>query len=175
MHILIAFLGSLVTLFYLLDRLGIDIGGFNPFHWRRKRAWSRRYQSDPIYSVEDPLHVAALLILGAAKLDGNVSAEQKRVALRRFEAIFSLDDKEASELVGSAIHLLGAPQVIDAQLNGLADKNRNCFTQDQADSMVQLMAEVVSADGDVTAAQSEFIESMRTHFVPPQQSQGTWS
>jgi uncharacterized tellurite resistance protein B-like protein len=175
MHILIAFLGSLVTVFYLLDRLGIDIGGFNPFHWRRKRAWSRRYQSDPIYSIEDPLHVAALLILGAAKLDGNVSAEQKRVALQRFEAVFSLDDKEAAELVGSAIHLLGAPQIIDAQLNGLADKNQNCFTQDQADSMVQLMAEVVSADGEVTAAQSEFIESMRTHFVFPQQSQGTWS
>ena len=175
MHILIAFLGSLVTVFYLLDRLGIDIGGFNPFHWRRKRAWSRRYQSDPINSVEDPLHVAALLILGAAKLDGNVSAEQKRVALQRFEAVFSLDDKEAAELVGSAIHLLGAPQIIDAQLNGLADKNQNCFTQDQADSLVQLMAEVVSADGEVTAAQSEFIESMRTHFVPPQQSQGTWS
>ncbi len=175
MHILIAFLGSLVTLFYLLDRLGIDIGGFNPFHWRRKRAWSRRYQSDPIYSVEDPLHIAALLILGAAKLDGHVSAEQKRVALQRFEAVFSLDANEASELVGSAIHLLGAPQVIDAQLNGLADKNEDCFTKDQADSMVQLMAEVVSADGDVTAAQSEFIERMRTHFVPPQQSQGTWS
>ena len=175
MHILIAFLGSLVTVFYLLDRLGIDIGGFNPFHWRRKRVWSRRYQSDPIYSVEDPLHIAALLILGAAKLDGNVSAEQKRVALQRFEAVFSLDNKEASELVGSAIHLLGAPQIIDAQLNGLADKNQNCFTQDQADSMFQLMAEVVSADGDVTAAQSEFIERMRTHFVPPQTSQGTWS
>ena len=44
MHILIAFLGSLITVFYLLDRLGVDIGGFNPFHWRRKRAWSRQYQ-----------------------------------------------------------------------------------------------------------------------------------
>ncbi len=175
MHIVIAFLGSLVTVFYLLDRLGIDIGGFNPFHWRRKRAWSNQYHGDPINSVEDPLHVAALLILGAAKLDGIVSAEQKRVALERFEAVFSLDAKEVSELVGSAIHLLGAPQVIDAQLQGLADKNKNCFTQDQADSMLQLMVEVVSADGEVTASQSEFIENMRTHFVPPQQNQGTWN
>ena len=80
MHILIAFLGSLVTVFYLLDRLDVDIGGFNPFHWRRKRAWSRQYHGDPVLSVEDPLHVAALLILGTAKLDGIVSAEQKRVA-----------------------------------------------------------------------------------------------
>jgi uncharacterized tellurite resistance protein B-like protein len=175
MHILIAFLGSLITVFYLLDRLGIDIGGFNPFHWRRKRAWSRQYHGDPIYSIEDPLHVAALLILGAAKLDGIVSAEQKRVALERFETVFSLEPKESTELVGSAVHLLGAPQVIDAQLQGLADKNKNCFTQEQADSMVQLMVEVVGADGEVTAAQSEFIENMRTHFEPPRKNQGTWS
>ena len=175
MHILIAFLGALVTVFYLLDRLGIDIGGFNPFHWHRKRAWSRQYHGDPIYSIEDPLHVAALLILGAAKLDGIVSAEQKRIALERFETVFSLEPNESAELVGSAIHLLAAPQVIDAQLQGLADKNKNCFTQEQADSMVQLMVEVVSADGEVTAAQSVFIENMRTHFEPPQKNQGTWS
>jgi hypothetical protein len=77
MHILIAFLGSLITVFYLLDRLGVDIGGFN--------------------------------------------------------------------------------------------------TQEQANSMIELMVEVVSADGEVTSAQSEFIESMRTHFDPPPQNQGTWS
>lgn len=175
MHILIAFLGSLVTVFFLLDRLGIDIGGFNPFHWHRKRKWSRQYHGDPIYSVEDPLHIAALLILGAAKLDGVVSAEQKRVALERFETVFSLQAKEAAELVGSALHLLGAPQIIDAQLQGLADKNKTCFTQEQADSMLQLMVEVVSADGEVTAEQNTFIENMRTHFVPPPPNQGTWS
>jgi uncharacterized tellurite resistance protein B-like protein len=175
MHIFVAFLGALVSLFYLLDRLGIDIGGFNPFHWHRKRKWSQQYHGDPIYSVEDPLHIAALLILGAAKLDGIVSAEQKHVALERFASVFSLEAKEATELVGSAIHLLGAPQVIDAQLQGLADKNKNCFTQEQAGSMLMLMAEVVSADGEISDAQSDFIENMRTHFVPPQQNQGTWS
>ena len=79
MHIVIGFLAALVTIFYLLDRLGIDLGGFNPFHWRRRRAGSKKYQSDPIFSIEDPMHVAAILILGAAKLDGDLSAEQKRV------------------------------------------------------------------------------------------------
>lgn len=175
MHILIAFLGSLVTLFYLLDRLGIDIGGFNPFHWRRKRAWLKKYDSDPIYSVEDPLHVAALLILGAAKLDGVISAEQKRVALEQFETTFSLSSQEASELVGSAVHLLGSPQIIDAQIKGLADKNKSCFTKEQADSMLQLMVTVCSADGSATAEQTALVENLRTHFVTPEPSQGTWS
>mgnify|MGYP001814796514 CR=1 FL=1 len=175
MHILIAFLGSLVTVFYLLDRLGIDIGGFNPFHWHRKRKWMRQYNADPIYSVEDPMHVAALLILGAAKLDGVISAEQKKAALEQFETTFSLTSQEASELVGSAVHLLGSPQVIDAQLKGLAEKNKASFTKEQADSMLQMMNIICAADGQVNADQSALIDNLRATFVTPEPTQGTWS
>lgn len=175
MHILIAFLGSLVTVFYLLDRLGIDIGGFNPFHWRRKRKWMKQYNADPIYSVEDPMHIASLLILGVAKLDGVISAEQKRVALEQFETAFSLSAQEASELVGSAVHLLGSPQVIDAQINGLAEKNKGRFTKEQSDSLLQIMATVCSADGEINAEQSGFIGDLRVLFISPEPSQGTWS
>ncbi len=78
MHILIGLLGSIVTLLYLLDRLGIDLGGMNPFHWYRRRAFSKKYGSDPIYSIEDPVHIAALLVIGAAKLDGDVTAQTRR-------------------------------------------------------------------------------------------------
>ena len=175
MHLVIGFLTALVTIFYLLDRLGIDIGGFNPFHWRRRRAWSKRYNADPIYSVEDPMHVAAILILGAAKLDGDLSAEQKRVALAQFESQFSLDSKAASELLGSAAHLLGAPQVIDSQLNGVADKNKGRFTREQAESMLQMMVHVASADGEMLPEQRQFVARIREQFVPPPQGAGTWA
>lgn len=175
MHILIAFLGSLVTVFYLLDRLGIDIGGFNPFHWHRKRSWMKKYNSDPIYSVEDPMHVASLLVLGTAKLDGVISVEQKRVALEQFESTFSLSSQEASELVGSAMHLLGSPQVIDAQIKGLADKNKTCFTREQTDSMISMMIAVCSADGAMNADQSALVDELRAHFVSPAPTQGTWA
>ena len=59
MHIL-GLLTLIVSILYLLDRTGIDIGWLNPFHWHRRRAWSKQYHGDPIYSVEDPLHIAAL-------------------------------------------------------------------------------------------------------------------
>jgi len=42
MHIIIAFLGTIVTILVLLDRLaqaGISLGGLNPFLWRRRRKW----------------------------------------------------------------------------------------------------------------------------------------
>jgi len=174
MHIVLGLLGTIITILYLLDRLGINLGGLNPFYWRRRRAWAAKYQGDPIYSIEDPMHVAALLIVGTAKLDGDLSAEQKSVILSQFESSFSLDSRAASELLGSAAHLLGAPQIIDTQLNGVAEKNKDQFSEDQAESMLRMMVEVASAEGDLTANQSEFVARIRSLFGPSAKSQGTW-
>ena len=175
MHVVLGLLTSIITILYLLDRMGIDLGGLNPFYWRRRRAWAAKYQGDPIYSVEDPMHVAALLIVGAVKLDGDVSAEQKNVILEQFQSRFSLSASEASELFGSAAHLLGAPQVIDAQLKGVADKNDGRFSVEQAESMIKMMVDVTSAEGDSSAKQKEYIANIRSQFVPVEKGQGTWS
>ena len=175
MHIVLGVLTALVSILFLLNRLGVNLGGLNPFDWRRRRAFAKRYGADPIYSVEDPVHVAALLIIGAAKLDGDLTAEQKKVAQEQFESNFSLDSRAASQLFGSAAHLLAAPQLIDTQLVSLADKNKGHLSQDQSESMIQMMIEVASADGDLTAKQSEFIDSIRSQFVRSETSEGTWS
>ncbi|HNP63792.1 MAG TPA: TerB family tellurite resistance protein [Woeseiaceae bacterium] len=174
MHIIIGVLTGLVTIFYLLDRLGIDIGGLNPFYWRRRRAWAKKYQGDPIYSIEDPMHVAAVLIVGAAKLDGDLTAESKKAALLQFKSRFSLETSGASELLGSAAHLLGSPQVIDKQLSGVIEKNHGRFSKEQAESMIEMMTEVAAADGELSPRQKEFIDALRSHYLAADEEQGTW-
>ena len=175
MHVVLALLGSIVTILYMLDRLGIDLGGMNPFYWRRRRAWAKKYQGDPIYSIKDPMHVAALLVVGTAKLDGDLSAEQKKHTLDQFESKFSLDSQAASELLGSAVHLLGAPQLIDTQLNSLANKNKDLFSREQAESMIQMMIDVAKVDGDLSAKQDEYISNVRAICIPVNKGPGTWS
>lgn len=175
MHIILGALTTLVTILFLLDRLGIDLGGMNPFHWYRRRAFANKYGSDPIFSVEDPIHVAALLVIGVAKLDGDVTAEQKKAAQQQFESEFSLDSREASDLFGSAAHLLAAPQLIESQLEKLAARNSNRFSREQAESMIEMMERVTSIDGELTTTQSEFITSVRDQFVQEEKGPGTWS
>ena len=174
MHIIIGFLTTLVTVLYLLDRLGIDIGGLNPFAWRRRRAWAEKYKGDPIYSVEDPVQVAALLSLGIAKLEGDISAEQKQAALQQFESGFSMSASEAAQLFGSAAHLLGAPQVVDKQMKGLFERNTDRFSRDQAASVLDMMIEISSSSGSPTDAQKQFIEEFRLQFVAEKKEPGTW-
>ena len=174
MHVIIGLLGSLVTIFYLLDRLGVDIGGLNPFYWYRRHAYAKKFGADPIYSIEDPVHVAALLIIGTAKLEGDITSGQKETAQELFATNFSINSKDASGLFGSAAHLLDAPQLISTQLEKLADLNGDRFSPDQAGSLVEMMLKVASADGRASAAQEEFIESIQSRFGTPKEQQGTW-
>lgn len=174
MHIIIGLLTTLVTVLFLLDRLGIDIGGLNPFAWRRRRAWAEKYKGDPIYSVEDPVHVAALMSIGVAKLEGDISAEQKKVALKHFESSFSMSSNEAMQLFGSATHLLGAPQIVDKQLKGLTERNTDRFSWDQASSVLEMMTAIAAAGGGLTGAQEQYIEEFRSQFVPEKEEPGTW-
>ena len=84
MHVVLALLGAIVTLLYVFSRLadiGIDLGGLKPFYWRRRRAWRKKYEGDPIHAIDDPLEIAALFVVGIAKLEGDVSANQKQAAI----------------------------------------------------------------------------------------------
>ena len=175
MHIILGALGSIVTILYLLDRLGIDIGGMNPFYWYRRRAFAKKYGADPIFSVEDPMHIASLLVIGAAKLDGDLTAQQKAAAQELFESEFSLTDKEASQLFGSAAHLLAAPQLIEDQLTKLAGRSGDRFSPEQAESMIGMMEKVAAADGGLSASQQALIAQVKSDFPSAAKPDGTWA
>lgn len=175
MHIIIGFLTSLVTILYLLDQLGVNLGGFNPFHWRRRRAWLKRHAGDPIYAVEDPKEVAALFVVGIAKIDGDITAEEKKSILAEFSSRFSIDDREASQLFGSSAHLLGHPQLIGTQLNVLLERLDDLFTEEQAESLTTMMTTAIASNEKVTPDQSDLIEAIRTRFSSEPAKSGTWN
>ena len=178
MHIILGALTTIVTILWLLHRLaemGIDLGGLNPWYWRRRRAWRKKYEGDPIYAVEDGIDVAALFIVGAAKLDGDISAEQKSAILEQFMSGFSMSDKEASQLLGSSTHLLGGPQVIRKQLDGLMERHKELFTADQARSFLDMAQSVLSAGSEISEEQRSLMRELEQCFTPPQEEDSTWA
>lgn len=178
MHIVIGLLTTVVTLLWLLHRLaemGIDLGGLNPFYWKRRREWAKKYEGDPIYAVEDPMEVAALFVVAIAKLEGDVTAEQKADILGEFSSSFSLTDKEASQLLGSSTHLLGHPQIIRTQLEGLMQRNEHAFTREQAESLITMMSNAIASSPAPSEEQAALITSMRERFVGKEPQGGTWT
>lgn len=178
MHIVIAFISSIVALLwalYRLEEMGISLGGLNPWHWRRRRSWRKKYEADPIYSLEDPMEVAAVVVVGIAKLDGDISAGQKAAAIQEFSKAFSLDEKAALHLFGATAHLLGQPQVIDKQIEGLLERHKNLFTAEQIESLTAMTIAVGSADVGLTGEQRSYLEDFRSRVTQPVATDdGTW-
>jgi len=175
MHIIIGFLTSLVTILYLLDQLGFDLGGLNPFHWRRRRAWLKKHGGDPIYAVADSKEVAALFVVGIAKIDGDITAEEKKTILAELSSNFSIDEREASQLFGSSAHLLGHPQLIGTQLNTVLERSRDLFTPEQAESLVTMMSAAIASNEKITPDQTDLIEAIRKGFSGEPAISGTWN
>ena len=173
MHIL-GLLGTLVTLLFLLDRLGIDLGGLNPFAWRRRRAWRQKYEANPIYSLDDPRAIAAVLLVGVAKIDGDLTAEERSTLLEEFENTFTMSAKAASELMSSTVFLLGDMQVLRNQAGELLTRFKERLAADQVSSLLAMIDRVAAVGGEPSARQSELVAQIRAALDPQPSSQGTW-
>ena len=174
MHILIGLLGSIVAILYYLDRLGVDIGWLNPFAWARRRAWAKKYEGDPIHSVDDPMGIAAILVVGATRLGGDLTVEQKQSLLDLFQSTFSLNEKASNDLLTATTHLLGAPQVLRNQLDGVVERNTKTFDAEQSSSIIE-MAETAAGFGQVVSEeQRDYLQSLQSSLAQREQ-QGSWA
>lgn len=177
MHIVLGALGSVITILWLLHRLaemGIDLGGLNPWLWQRRRRWRQKYEGNPIYSLESPMEVTALLIAGTAKVDGDMSVEEKAEILGVFENEFSLSKRDAADLLLSVTHLLGRGDEFYQKLAAVLAPSKERFTQEQAESAIELMQRVAAISSTGSQIKSELIESARSALIATNSEKGKW-
>ncbi len=163
MHVMLAVLGTVVTILVLLVRLsdaGIELGWLNPYLWYRRWKWRQKVTGDPIYTLDSPMEVTALLMVAVAKCDGDMSVQQKRLILGLFEQDFHLSAREASALLNSSVFLLKDGEAVRANLGKVVAPSWNRFTREQAESAKKLIARVGSCEGKPSEIQGEFIEAV---------------
>ncbi len=177
MHVLLAALAAIVTILILLKQLanaGFDLYGLNPFLWQRRRKWRDKLEGNPVFSLEDPKDVVALLVVGIAKIDGDISAEEKRAVLKEFESTFALKPQDASALLGSSVHLLGDAKVLLTQLDDVLARSRDKFTSDQVVSTMAMLERVARISGNPSEQQVQIIEGVRARLSRMQPAKSTW-
>ncbi len=178
MHILLAALGAIVTILILVNRLssnGIDIGWLNPFAWKRRRDWANKYHANPIYSLDSPMHVTALLIVALVKSEGEMSAEQKQEILKQFNEVFHLDEKASASLLGSSIFLLNGDVSSVQDIQKLMAPSKKSFTAEQVTSAVSMLRHIANYEGPPNSFQNEIIDSFSKYFGPTAGGLNEWS
>ena len=177
MHIILGFLGVVVTILVLLKRLsdaGIDIGWLNPFAWQRRRAWHKKYQGNPIFSLSDPLEAAALLTTSTAKIDGDLSSEEKAILLELFQSEFHKTEKEASDLLMSSIYLFGDGEDALAKPDKILSTSLDSFSEEKAQSLMKLLEAISVVDEKNRALKEAYLQKVKSVFDQHFKSNDNW-
>lgn len=178
MHVIIGVLTAVAGLIWALvalQRAGVHLSDLNPFLWLRRAEWRKKFSAKPIYALDQPVDVAAVLLLGVAKCEGEISAEQKRKLHQTFERDFRLTSDDASDLLLASSHLIRNEIYLVDHLPKILDKSAAKFTAGQVGSLLSLMQRVASFEGPPNSEQQKLISATAEYFNARQDKTGTWN
>ena len=158
-----------------LQRAGIDLNAFNPFLWQRRAQWKKKYGEKPLYNLSSPMEVAGLMLLGTAKCEGEISAQQKKAILAIFEDEFHLSHDEAAELMLASAHLLRNEVYLVDHLENIMTKSAAHFSPSQSESLLQMMARVAVIESPVNEEQNKLMLALQDYFARRSAAQGKWA
>jgi len=173
----IAILTALTALVWALYRLhtsGFDLRALNPFHWLRRMKWQHQINTKPTHAIENPMEAAALLLVAIAKLDGEITREQRNFIIQLFIAEFSLTEITANELYAASSYLLKDTSNIIPEVRLILEPCKAAFKPNHIETLLEMLNKVASAENSPTVAQSELIVEVRKHLAPGKDEKFNW-
>lgn len=170
-------LGSIVTVMWILYRLaemGIDLGGLNPWLWRRRRHWKKKFEANPLFAIESPMEATAVAVTAVAKADGDMSKEERSKLLRLFETEFSLSQNDASALLNSSTHLLGSGEALRENPAAVLARSIDGFTDEQCRIARSLVQAATTLDGLPSTMQTELANTFGKLLVSRDERKENW-
>ncbi|MEM8983196.1 MAG: TerB family tellurite resistance protein [Pseudomonadota bacterium] len=178
MHVILGFLGTIVTILWLLHRLaemGIDLGGLNPWAWARRRRWRKAYEANPVFAIDGPMDAAALLVTATAKADGDMSSEEKQAVLGLFARTFELSERDATALLTASVHLFGSGEQVATQLKQVLAPSVAKFNEEQTEQTLDMMRDIAMIGGSASETQRALIRETERVFAEKATPAKAWS
>jgi len=177
MHIVLAVLSGAAGLIWALvalQRSGFDPASLNPFLWLRRAQWRKKYGGRPIFNLDDPMDVAAVLILGTAKCEGEISTQQKQAVQTIFESEFNLGRDTATDLLVASSHIIRDEIYLLDNLDKILEKSSRQFTVEQTGSLLSLMQKTGAMESGINEEQRKLILATEEYFEKRFKKQGKW-
>lgn len=165
MHILLALITGITGLLYALDRVGIDLGGLNPFYWYRRNKWQKKYLTKPVHQLKKPIEAASVLLVAMVTAEGLVSREQKQALTEIFEKEFEKSPAEAAEMFGGSQFLLRDTMDIVSEVPYILEHSKAAFTDHQQRMLLELLRKTAHLEGPPTSQQLGIIDAVEQAFI----------
>ncbi len=177
MHILIAIITAAAGLIWALVRLqnsGVDLNSFNPFWWVRRRRWQKIHGSNPLHTIGSSLEAAAVLVVGIAKIDVEITRDTKSEILSLFVEAFNISETEANTLFSASSHLLKDASNLVLEVKNILAPTLADFTQSQITSVLAMLDKVSVAEAAPSTTQQEYITEVKQQFNSTQNTSKNW-
>jgi len=165
MHIIVAILGALATILFLLSRIGKSASDLTDSanelaNLPRKLRHRRKAGKQGLDLIEDPVEAATILMISVARLDGisRVSDTQGAAIARQLSENMQLEPDDAEGYVIQLRSLTGYLKQAESTLFPMVDILRNRVSKDDARDLAGMMAVIAETDGAVNAEQQSFIQ-----------------
>lgn len=177
MHIVIAAITALAGLLWAinsLQRSGFHFSSLNPFLAYRRWQWRKTYGGKPIYKLDRPMDVAAVLLLGVAKADGDITSDQKRELQALFQSEFDITRDAAADLLLASSHLIRDVIYIVDHLDKILERSASRFEPAAVSSLLAMMRRVAALDETINGEQQKLIDATERFFAARQKPAGKW-
>ncbi len=178
MHVIIAAITAIAGLLWALNSLqrsGFQLSSLNPFLAYRRWQWRRTYGGKPIYKLERPMDVAAVLLLGVAKADGEITSDQKKTLLEMFQSEFGISRDEAADLLLASSYLIRDEIYIVDHLDKILERSAQRFEPDAVASLLAMMRRMAALDGSINSEQLKLIEATEHYFAARAKPTSKWA
>lgn len=178
MGVILQILGLVITFTMAMEalrRFGIDVGWLNPLTFFHRRAWRKKVGTPPLYALDHPVDVVAVLALAVVQTTGTVTAEQKSGVQALLSQHLGLSDAEASGLCVASAHLLRNRALAVSELPDVLARSADRFTDYHQQTLQAILRSAALIEPPVNAAQQELMDAVDAYFAKRKAAQGPWS
>jgi hypothetical protein len=177
MGILLQLLGLVVAIAVALGALkrnGVDIGWLNPFTFFHRLRWRRKSMVPPLYALDHPVDVVAVLALAAVQTSGLVTSKQKEGVLALLCQHLNMDEAEANTLWISSSHLLRHRALDAREVQGVLAKSADKFSDYHQRTLLSVVKAAIVIEPPESAAQRELVAAIQAFFDQRKAAPVTW-
>lgn len=167
MHIIIGIITAVAGLIWAINSLqnsGLDLNSLNPFTWARRRKWEKLRGTKPLHNIKQPIEAATVIIVGALKEIGEITTDQKNAVLNIFQTQLHLSESSSKEAFSSAAFMVKDAFNFHQSIKNILAPIIDSFSQDQAQSLIKIVEDVIQLDGKPNEAQLLILKSLNFEF-----------
>ena len=106
------------------------------------------------------MEAIALLLTAVAKIDGDLSHEEKKQLQQIFQSTFKLSEKDAIALLRSSSFVLGDGEEVYKRPDQVLALSADKFSDEQKESSVQLLHKIANVGAPPSETQQEFVQQV---------------